>query len=344
MIAYASAQFPAGTLSDKFGQPLIMGIGVTIFTISSLLIVSSTSFILVTCFAILIGLGTGPHKAVAIPMLSDQYQDRTGLALGIMDTIGQFGGMAAPLVVVFFLSVFVWEGFFLFTAAISIILGGIFVLSIYNSDTLSFEPSCNLENEIPEDTNVTYTDTFRDPALIGFIAVTMLFTFAWNGFSAFLPLFLVSEKGLSGSTASVLYSLLFVSSLSQTVTGEVSDRIGRLTVGLVLFVTIFLGVILLLITTRVIGLAIIALGIGVGFHGFRPVRDAYLMDLLPKNIGGGALGIIRTLMTGVGALAPGIIGLLSDTSGFTVAYGVIGVIVATGCLFMTGLLLYQNII
>lgn len=86
-----------------------------------------------------------------------------------------------------------------------------------------------------------------DSELLVFVFVTVSFTFAWNGFSAFFPLFLAEEKELSDSTASISYSLLFIASFSQTVTGDLSDRIGQLQVGSSLFIIILGGILSLIV-------------------------------------------------------------------------------------------------
>lgn len=343
LMAYSMVQFPAGALSDTFGRPFIMFIGVGVFTLSASLVAGSPTFVFLTVSVILLGLGTGPHKAVAVPLLSNQYGDRTGRTLGVMETIGQFGGMVAPLVVVLFLNVFVWQGIFLLSSLVSLLLGVLLVVSVRRSKTLSFRSSPPERTAEQVSQNRRYLTTFADRRLLTFVLITIIFTFSWNGFSAFFPLFLTTEKGISPSFASILYSLVFVASLSQTVTGDLSDRVGRLRVGAMLFVVLLVGVFLLLIAENVVIIGVLSLVIGVGFHGFRPVRDSYLMDLIPDDVGGGTLGIIRTFMTGIGALAPAAIGFLSSTMSFTVAYGVIGGIISVGCVVMFSLhILYPS--
>lgn len=337
MVAYSIVQFPAGIIGDRLGRPLVMLVGTSVFAASALLTAGSPSFIAIAIFAVLIGLGTGPHKAVAIPLLSNQYTDQTGRALGVMDTIGQFGGMAAPLVAVAFVSVFIWQGVFILSSAISIFLGILLIFVIKKSDTISFHISTTNKTESEMKIYDMYKSVFKSRKVVMFAGVTMLFTFAWNGLSSFFPLFLISEKGLSTSTASISYSLLFVASLSQAVTGDLSDKVGRLQVGTLLFVVIFVGVIALLVVENILLLIILSLIIGIGFHGFRPVRDSYLMDIIPDSVSGGALGIIRTLMTGVGALSPALVGFLSDIAGFNVAFGMMGGVAAIGLLMILSL-------
>lgn len=329
MLAYASVQFPAGVLGDRIGRPIVILSGAVVFSGAALLAAFSPGFLVVLLAAVLIGLATGPHKAVAIPLLSNQYPDRTGRALGTMDTIGQFGGMTAPLAVVAFLGIAFWQGVFVLGAAFSLVFALLFYLRVRGDESLHVREA-RTERETEDEGGTSYLSVFADRDLLVFMVVTMLFTFAWNGLSSFFPLFLTTEKGISSGNAGALYSLLFAASISQAVTGDLSDQVGRLRVGVLLLGAMFVGVVGLLFVGSLPALVLITLLIGVGFHGFRPVRDSHLMDVIPDNIGGGTLGVVRTGMTTIGALAPAIIGFLSDTAGFGTAFAVIGAAAAGG--------------
>jgi MFS family permease len=324
MLAYSAVQFPAGALGDHFGRPVVIASGATVFAGAALLAAVGTSFAVILVAAVLIGLATGPHKAVAIPLLSTRYEDRTGRALGAMDTIGQFGGVTAPLVVVAMAAVFVWRGVFLVGGVVSLLFVLLFVRRVRADPELSAVPLSDTVSSGGKESDVGYLTVFSDRRLMAFMLVTMLFTFSWNGLSAFFPLFLTTEKGLSSDVAGVLYSLLFIASLSQAVTGDLSDKVGRLTIGAALFGFMLLGLAGLLVAELTLLLAVLAVVTGVGFHGFRPVRDSYLMDVIPDEVSGGTLGVIRTFMTAVGALAPATVGYLSDAFDFTAAFGTIG--------------------
>lgn len=336
MLAYAFVQFPAGVLGDRMGRPVVILGGAVVFSGAALLAAFSPTFLVMTIAAVIIGLATGPHKAVSIPLLSSQYPDRTGRALGAMDTIGQFGGMTAPLIVVAFLSIALWQGVFIFGGALSLAFSLLFYLRIRGDESLQVREAPTKTDGEDDGSGASYVSVFTDPDLLVFMFVTMLFTFAWNGLSSFFPLFLATEKGISSGNVGAFYSLLFAASISQTVTGDLSDRVGRLRVGVMLFGAMFVGVVSLLFVGSLYALAAITILIGVGFHGFRPVRDSYLMDVIPDDISGGTFGVVRTGMTTVGAFAPAIIGYLSDTAGFGIAFTVIGA--AAAC---AGLLVYS---
>ncbi len=366
MFGYSAMQFPGGWLGDRFHEVSVMTGGALLFALAAVFAGFAPTFTLIMVAAVGIGLGTGIHKTVAISYLSRVYPDRTGLSLGIMDTIGQFGGMLAPIIVVGLLaSVLPWESVFFLGAVVSIVLAAALFYRAHpnkgyerrdqqdevdlptpddadsdtaTDDTETVESTDDHETvddtDDAEETDHSYMTIFADRKLLLFLAVTMLFTFSWNGLSAFFPLFLANEKGLSPGIAGIAYSLLFAASVSQTVTGGASDRVGKLAISLLLFGVMIGGLVALLITDSVVLILGLTVVTGIGFHGFRPVRDSYLMDLIPPEIGGGTLGIVRTGMTAIGGVAPVVIGYLSDVFGFVVAFGLIVCVLAAGGLLI----------
>jgi MFS family permease len=336
MLGYSAMQFPAGWLSDRLDEVTVIVAGVGAFTAAAVFTAFAPTFVLLTVAAVGIGVGTGVHKTVAIPYLSKTYPERTGLALGVMDTIGQFGGMAAPIVVVALIaSALPWSSVFVIGAVVSAGIGAVFYRRArrHRVDTLNISDGRGDVQPESEKTRVSskeYAAVFSNRKLLVFIVVTVLFTFAWNGLSAFFPLFLSNEKGLSAGMAGFAYSLLFAASMSQMVTGVASDRRGRLGISLLLFGLMAFGIVTLLVVESIVLLLLLTVVTGIGFHGFRPVRDSYLMELIPESLGGGALGIIRTAMTIIGALAPATIGFLTDQVGYIPAFGLIAVFLVVG--------------
>ena len=162
------------------------------------------------------------------------------------------------------------------------------------------------------------------------VAVSIAFTVAWNGFSAFLPLYLVSAKGLPSAEAGLLFSLLFVAGLVQPLTGAVADRVGPVRVMTATLALAGVGLVALVGLGGTWTLAAVVVAIGVGLHGFRAPRDAYLMAVIPDDVAGGTLGITRTAMMLIGSVAPVLVGYLSDVASFDVAFGVMAAVVVAG--------------
>ncbi len=344
MLAYAAMQFPSGTLADRFGGVRVITGGALLAALGSLILTVKLPLVALVVAMILVGAGTGAHKTVAVDLLSKIYRERTGRALGILDTLGAFGGVAAPAVVVALAGAVAWGSYSFAGWHLLFLAGGVVAC------VLALLFALRVPRHLPDDGAVDaaesvtlreYTPLFSEPRFLLFVTVTVLFSFAYNGAVAFLPLYLTDAAHLSSSLASLLYSALFVVSIVQLVTGDVSDRVGRLTVIAVTLALASTGIGILLFASTPLALGAAVVVFGLGSHGFRPVRGAYLVSVIPDAVAGGTLGIVRTAIMGVGAVSPALVGYLSDTMSYGVAFGVLaasmlGSVALVVALLMTG--------
>ncbi len=332
LFGYACMQFPGGYLSDRFNEWLVIVAGTAVFCVGSLLVFLSSPFWSLALAMGLIGVGTGVHKTAAINLLSRLYPDRTGLSIGVMDSVGILGGVLAPVVVVFVLDVAVsWRLIFLSGAVVCLVL-------LYESIKSSRRANGgSLRSEIDASRTTpwrSYLGIFRHYHFAAFVVVSTTFTFVWTGITAFYPLYLSTVGTLSAGTAGLLYGLLFALSLSQTATGALSDRYDSIRLVFVLFSLMALSIVAVLAASSLVAFVIATVLLGIGFHGFRPVRDAYLMQLIPSDLGGGVLGLVRTAMLLVGAAAPTILGVTADTLGLGFAFLLLLAVTVVGVCFV----------
>lgn len=330
MLVYAAMQFPSGYLADRFGSVGVITIGGLVTGVGALALVVDAPFAVLAGSMLLVGAGTGTYKTVAIDMLARIYPTETGRSLGVFDTVGSLAGVAAPAAVVAAISL---PGLFGAPWRTLYLAGGLAVLGIavafyvrvprHLGDGPTAANGSDDAPQLPQ-----YIKLFRRPKFTTFVLVTILFSFAYNGLVAFLPLYLMGAGGLSSVTANLLFSGLFAVSLVQLVTGEASDRIGVLPLlagTLILATAGLVSLVVLSGTAGAVGLGVAVVVLGIGAHGYRPVRGAYLVAVLPESIAKGSLGVVRTLLVAAGALGPAAVGLLSDVRGFRVAFGVLAV-------------------
>ncbi len=339
MLVYAAMQFPSGVLADRLGTVTVITAGAVVAAAASLVLVVDSPFLVVVGAMLVIGAGTGAHKTVAVRLLARAYPARTGRALGVLDTFGAFSGVVAPAAVVAVASLHIgsiagWRLLFFGAGLVGLALAVTFRIRVplrLPDEASGIDASANGRGG----GIARYAALFRDWRFSAFALLTVLFSFTYNGLVAFAPRYLTVEAGLTTATASLLYSGLFLASLVQLVTGNLSDRVGRLpiivatlglaSVALVAFVA-------LTETGEPILLGGLLVAVGIGSHGFRPVRGAYLMSAIPDDVAGGGLGVVRTLLMGAGAIAPAIVGTLSETAGFEAAFWLLAssVVCATG--------------
>ncbi|MFC4988678.1 MFS transporter [Saliphagus infecundisoli] len=341
MVVYALLQFPSGLLADRLGSVTVIVGGALLAAAGAFGVALEPPFLALVAAMVVIGAGTGAHKTVAIRLLSRAYPARTGRALGVLDTIGTFGGVAAPAAVVAVASVPLlspgWRTLFLAAGVTGVALAAAFLRRV--------------PERLPDagaaggsDGGVAlrqYLAVFAAPRFAAFVVATLAFSFAYNGAVAFVPLYLSQEAGLSSAAASGLYSLLFALSLVQLATGEVGDRVGTLPVIFAALGVATVGLVSLVALTPTgnllaLGAAVVAFGIG--SHGFRPVRGSFLISSFPDSIAGGSLGVVRTLLMAAGAISPVTVGYLSETVGFRPAFWLLAGSVAVATAICAALL------
>lgn len=341
MMAYAVMQFPSGALADRFGPVRVITGGVAVAGVAALVIALSSHFLVLVAAMVLVGAGTGAHKTVAVGLLSLTYPNRTGRALGVHETVGAFGGAVAPAAVVavagapLFLGVDPdWRLLFLVGAVFAFALAAWFALRAPRRMPDAYDPSAGpaADAGIRE-----YLGPFAERRFSLFVAATVLYSFVYNGVTAFLPLFLVRHGGLTPSTAGFVYSALFVVSLVQTVTGDLSDRVGPLPVmgGLVVVAGVALSAMLVVAGPLALGATVVVFGIA--GHGYRPVRGAYFVRIIPDDVAGGTLGVVRTAIMVAGAASPAFVGVVAERVDFVTAFAVLAAVTLLSGFIVVGL-------
>jgi len=346
MVVYALMQFPSGLLADRFGPVRVIGAGVLTAALGTTVVVLGGPFALLVAAMLVMGAGTGAHKTVAIKLLALTYPARTGRTLGIFDTVGTFGGVVAPVVAAGVIATTLdWRIIFAFATIAGGVLGAAVLLRVPGR-----LPDSGTETTTDDTPLRAYAAPFTDGRFLTFVFVTLGFSFTYNGMVAFLPLYLSQEVGTSGAVASLLYSTLFVVNVVQIFTGELADRMGRLRVinATLVIATASLGLLLFSGTATaqfygvpVLG-AVAVVGLGVGSHGFRPVRGVHLEALLPDSLAGGGLGAVRSALMGAGAVAPTAVGFVADRADFTVAFGLLFGALALATVLAIALLVTEN--
>ncbi|MFC7324818.1 MFS transporter [Halorubrum rutilum] len=350
MTVYALMQFPSGAVADRVGAVRVITAGAGVAAVGSLAILFDAPFLALAGAMLVIGAGTGAHKTVAVRLLSRMYPVRTGRALGVHDTLGAFGGVVAPAAVVLFVSPLPglaallsglpgsdWRGLFAVTGAVGLALAAAFVARV--PGRLSAGADGGRKRDDPGPSARDYLALFEDRRLAAFVLVTVAFSFAYNGTVAFLPLYLSEAAGLATTTANLLYSALFAATFVQLFSGDLSDRLGRFPVmvaALGLAAAALVGAIALA-DSGALALGAVVVALGLGSHGFRPVRGAYLVEALPERLAGGGLGVVRTLLMGAGAFAPAVVGAVADVAGFRPAFALLAGSMAAAALAAGGL-------
>ncbi|WP_321112498.1 MFS transporter [Halorussus salinisoli] len=313
---YAIMQFPAGVLVDRLGERRLLSVSLVLAGGSLGAISGAPVFSVFVVAAGLFGLGTGLFGTSRGIALSNLFSPNPGRAFGITLAAGSVGSAALP----FLASVLTLEIGWRLTVGLSVPL---FLATGVGTWWVMPAATADADGE-PEYSHHRILGPLRvalaDRAIgIGVVGLTlMLFTF--QALTAFLPTYLVQEKGLSQQMAGALFAVLFVAGAGfQLVGGSAADRVGTRAV---LVGVAFVGIFTLAALPVVHGVpALVGLLVVLASRlAVAPVANAYVLEALPDERMGAVWGLLRTgffLVSSTGAV---VVGVLSDRGLFDEAF------------------------
>ncbi len=195
LISYAIAQIPAGYLSDKYGARKVVSLGMAAFSFATLLIGFSRNFEQFLILRVLFGLFAGTYFPPITSAISSAFPiEKRGKALGIFMSGTSIGMAVAPVVSVPIALIAGWRYAFVMLA-----LPGFFVAAAF---FLVLKDQTH-EIEVKE-----VREEFISLKFLVACIAPLLGMAAFMGFSTFLPLFLVNERGFSIEVAAALSSVI----------------------------------------------------------------------------------------------------------------------------------------
>jgi len=121
-IFYAAGTLFWGPLSDKYGRKRVLIIGLTIYSIASILCIFSSNVYQLILFRILQSIGCGAATAVATAIVKDVYNGRRRVTIiAIVQSMGMLSPIISPVIGAIILSVLSWRGVFVVLSVIGIL-------------------------------------------------------------------------------------------------------------------------------------------------------------------------------------------------------------------------------
>lgn len=325
---YAVCQFPAGLLTDLIGERsmLLAAMALGGFTAGSFAL--SPSFVGFAITAGVFGVVGGLFATPRVTLLSRQFPEDSGTAIGLVMSFGNVGASLLPAGIGVIAAVVGWR--FGFAASIPIFLAALLVIYLVIPRGTGEQSSDrhSLGELLPR----VFAELRNREILLVTAGVTLTF-FTFQGMTAFLTTYLVSVKGLEAGTAALLYGGLFaVAAVMQPVAGRFADTTNER----IVLVTITGAYVVLLVSVvlseRFVFLLLVVVLLGTQ-RGGTPVATAYLADALPEDIRGGGYGLLRTVFTGVSSTGAVVVGLFADADLFDAAFLLLAGLAAlsTGC-------------
>ncbi|HET7324707.1 MAG TPA: MFS transporter [Halococcus sp.] len=304
---YAVMQFPAGVLVDRLGERSLLTASLAVAAASVVVVGLAPSFWLFMVGCGVFGLGTGLYGPARGTALSNTFES-DGAAFGLTLAAGSVGSAAFPLAASLLVDSLGWQTTVLLLIAPFLVVA-VGAWRAIPQFTLAGGPGERYSAR--RLLGALRTAVSRRAVVVASSAVTLML-FVLQGLTAFLPVYLITIKGISQEVAAVLFALFFISgAVSQSVAGGLADYYGD---RMVLLTTAVFGVFPLLALPFVGGL--VPLGILSVLLGIRlaaaPVNNAYIVAVLPDSVQGTAWGFLRTGYFLLGSTASTFVGILFD--------------------------------
>lgn len=325
--AYALSQFPAGLLTERVGDRRVLLASLAVVTVSVGGLGLAPSFLPFLLVAALLGVGNGLFGPTRGTILSALYPDNASTAIGATLAVGSLGAAGLPVLAGVLLGRYGWR----LTIAAAVPALALTTALAWRTIPLTNAVGAS-ESPLGRLRGISAA-VRRRPVVLG-VGGKTLRVFVFQGFTAFLPTYLIATKGADELAASVVLSAMFVSgALTQAGSGHLVSRYGTRAVLVALSAVSAASVLALPFLAGVPAAAAVVVVAGVQL-GIAPVTNTYVIDALPEENRNGAWGLLRTAYFLVAATGSVFVGALADAGLFDGAFWILGgLLVVVACVF-----------
>jgi predicted MFS family arabinose efflux permease len=305
--AYALMQFPAGMLTDRFGERALLGTSLAVSAIAVVAVSLAPTFVLFLGGCALFGFGTGLYGPARGTALSATFDEHDGTAIGLTLAAGSVGSALLPFAASVLVGPLGWQ-----TTVVLLAIPYLAVAVAIRRVLSRRTPVASTSGRPSVQGLLRALGTAVSRRTVTAVSATTLSLFVMQGLTAFLPTYFIAVKGFSQERAAALFALFFISgALAQSVAGNAADYYGDRTV---LLAIAGFGVLPLLALPFVEGLVPVALlTILLGSRlAINPVSNAYIIAVVPNAVQGTAWGFFRTTFFLIAATGSTVVGLFFD--------------------------------
>ena len=332
---YALARYPSGVMADKLGCSRTIIMGSLAMAVSFLAVALSQSFFIMAFFTFLLGVSSGLYVTAGYTLaVIIGKKHRASAATAAFETFGMLAGITSPFLVSIFVLYFYWQWLFIVLGVVLFCITLIFghrlegaqgLQQVRSAGGMPPYTSCGPS---PVRLRELFTEIlkplgmFHDPSIKRFLIWSTLVgglgAISWTGINAFIPTFLVEQKGYSFENANTMFALIAVSGLTTKIgLGLLADRFGSKRI---MFVNLLLSVLAFFALTMANihwQLLLILISLGATSLNANMLINAYVLKSMPEQNRGAGFGLFSTAYTIIYSLGPYLTGLLSVTVGMS---------------------------
>ena len=315
-IGYATGLLGSGIVSWRFTHRHTIVTSAAVVGIAMVGLSLAASLGAMRFWLVLIGAGAGLYLPSGVATITHLVHDgHWGKALAFHELAPNLAFITAPLLAEAFLATISWRGVLAIVGSVAVLLGGCFALS---------GPGGGQRGEPPR--LQTMAGLLRDPSVWAMMLVFAAGVGSSLGLYSMLPLFLVSDLGMTLRAANSITGLSRVACLAVAfVSGWLTDRVGhRRALTVALTTTASLNLCLGLFPGPALTPVFVFLQ-GAAAVMFFPPAFAAVSRIVPVQMRN--LGVALTTAVGVflgGGAVPALVGYVAEVASFSTAFTVVG--------------------
>ncbi len=340
-LAGAVANVPGGVLVDTVGRKgLLMGVSLFWVGFPYLLMSFTHSYLMLLGCVALVGVGNSLWHPTAIPTLARRFPERKGLVLSLHGMGGNAGDAIAPLVVGALLAVLTWREVVVLNVVPGLVVSLLLLVFLGTLRLGPKKPAARIDAGEKGQSLADYASGLR--ALLRNRSLVLLSTsgafrsMTQIGLLTFLPLYLAHELGYSPFTiGAAMFALQAAGLMASPVAGHLSDKLGRRSVMMTSMAMTAVVLLVMALAGKSPAFIVLIAVLGFFLYAIRPVIQAWLLEVTPKNMGGSSIGVLFGAQSLGASVAPLLSGLIADRWGLqTTFYFLAATIVAANLLIL----------
>ena len=338
---YALARFPSGIMADHIGCTKTILLGSAAMALSFLGVAVSPSYPVMAFMTFVLGVSSGVYVTAGYTLaVIIGSRERAATATAAFESFGIVAAIVSPILVTVFVIFLNWQLLFIVSGLLLALMTAAFYR--FRERSTEFENEYAVHNGIENKQLgglsgqknstgtlkglfrdvLTSSIIFRDPLIRRFIIWSILVggfgALSWTGINAFIPTFLVEERGYSYEIANQMFIIVAVAGLvAKIATGWLADRFGN---NVVMFINLTLSFGLFIGLTLSVGhwqiMVILAL-LGAACLNTNTLINSYVLRNMPPRYQGAGFGLFSTAYTVIYSLGPYMTGFLSELFGLS---------------------------
>ena len=321
LIGYLVLSVLGGALAARYGPRVVITVGLTVAAAGMLLTGLANSFATAAVWRVVTGIGSGASNVPAMGLLAAWFvQRRRGMAAGIGVTGSSLALIVLGLLVPHVLSAYGWNGWRICWFLFAGITLGLAVLAFMILRNCPSELGLLPIGATGESTTITakvrelnWGRVYRSGVVWHLGLIYVAYGFSYIIYMTFFTKYLIAEGGYTQESAGRLFMLMgWLSLLCGLIWGSVSDRLGRKTALVIVYIIHSVAFGLFALWPSPPGFIISAVLFGLSAWSIPAIMAATCGDLLGPRLAPAGLGFV-TLFFGIGqAAGPSVAGIIAD--------------------------------